>query len=192
MEFSKEELKWIENHKDMINNQQFFDLFLAANTFQHGNIFDRMQFAGKLNYVLYIAGFNVFTEGKVPKRWFWACKDLTDIDLDNVVEIENSAFQSCSNLRKVTLSNSLKSIGEYAFENCTSLEHIDLPHTLELIGHGAFNGCDNLKSVNYNGSLEQFKSLLKGHTVLSYFPFKTIIQCLDVTLPYEDIKREIR
>ena len=54
MEFSKEELKWIENHKDMINNQQFFDLFLAANTFQHGNIFDRMQFAGKLNYVLYI------------------------------------------------------------------------------------------------------------------------------------------
>lgn len=151
-----------------------------------------MQFAGKLNYVLYIAGFNVFTEGKVPKRWFWACKGLTDIDLSNVIEIGNSAFQSCSNLRKVTLSNSLKSIGEHAFENCTSLEHIDLPHTLELIGHGAFNGCDNLKSVNYNGSLEQFKKLLEERSVISYFPSKTIIQCLDVTIPFEDIKKEIR
>ena len=97
---------------------------------------------------------------------------MTDIDLSNVIEIGNSAFQSCSNLRKVTLSNRLKSIGYYTFEDCASLEHVDLPHTLESIGCGAFNGCDNLKSVNYSGSLEQFKSLLKGHTVLSYFPFK--------------------
>lgn len=191
MTFSKEELKWLEDHKDLINNGQFFDLFLAANTFPHVSMFERMQFPAELNLVLYTAGLNIFIEGKIPNRYFWCCKGLTDIDLSNVIEIGNSAFQSCSNLRKVTLSNSLKSIGYYTFEDCASLEHIDLPYTLESIGCGAFNGCDNLKSARYDGSLEQFKNLLKEHSTINYFPFKTIIQCLDVTIPFEDIKKEI-
>lgn len=191
MEFSKEELKWIENHKDMINNSQFYDLFIAANTFPHGSTLERMQFPGKLNFVLYKAKLNIFND-EIPNRYFWACKGLTDIDLSNVIEIGNSAFQSCSYLRKVTLSNSLKSIGYYTFEACISLERIDLPHTLESIGCGAFNGCENLKYVNYSNSLEQFKDLLKEHSAISYFPSKTIIQCLDVTVPFEDIKKEIR
>lgn len=151
-----------------------------------------MRFPGELNLVLYTAGLNIFTECKIPNRYFWNCKGLTDIDLSNVIEIGNSAFQSCSNLRKVTLSNSLKSIGYYTFEDCISLERIDLPHTLESIDCGAFNGCENLKYVNYSNSLEQFKDLLKEHSAISYFPSKTIIQCLDVTVPFEDIKKEIR
>lgn len=187
MEFSKEELKWIENHKDLIDNGQFFDLFLAANKFPHGNIFDRMQFPGKLNFILYKAKLNIFNNNEIPNRYFWACKDLTSIDLSKIARIGDSAFQSCSNLRDVILSNSLKSIGDYAFEVCISLEHVNLPYTLESIGYGAFSMCSNLKSVKYDGQLEQFKNLLKDCSSMSYFPFETIIQCVDITLHYEDV-----
>lgn len=190
MEFSKEELKWIENHKDMINNSQFFDLFIAANTFPHGSILERVQFPGKLNFVLYKAKLNIFND-EIPTSYFWACKDLTFIDLSKVTHIGNSAFQSCSNLKDIILSNSLKSIGDYAFEMCTSLEYLNLPNTLEIIGCGAFTGCANLKSVNYDGTLEQFKNLLKDCSSISYFPFETTIQCVDITLPYKDIKKDL-
>ena len=186
MEFSKEELKWIENHKDMINNSQFFDLFIAANTFSHGSTLERMQFPGKLNFVLYKAGLNIFND-EIPYRYFWACKDLTSIDLSKITHIGDSAFQSCSNLRNVILSSNLKSIGNYAFEACTSLEHVDLPYTLESIDYGAFGMCNNLKSVKYGGSLEQFKNLLKNRSPISYFPFETTIQCADIALPYKNI-----
>ena len=186
MEFSKEELKWIENHKDMINNSQFYDLFIAANTFPHGSTLERMQFPGKLNFVLYKAELNIFND-EIPNRYFWACTDLTSIDLSKITHIGDSAFQSCSNLRDVILSSNLKSIGNYAFEACASLEHVNLPYTLESIGYGAFNDCTNLKSVKYDGQLEQFKNLLKERSSISYFPFETTIQCVDITLPYEDV-----
>ena len=191
MEFSKEELKWLEDHKDMINNYQFFDLFLAANTFQHGSAYDRLRFPGKLNFVLYKAKFNIFDNDKVPSKYFLACKELTSIDLSRITYIGDQAFQLCSNLKDVTLSSSLKSIGQFAFEVCTSLEHLNLLNTLESICCGAFAGCANLKSVNYDGTLEQFKNLLKGYSLMNCFPFKTIIQCVDITLPYKDIEKDL-
>ena len=133
---------------------------------------------------------NIFND-EIPNRYFWACKDLTSIDLSKITHIGDSAFQSCSNLKDVILSSNLKSIGNYAFEACTSLEHVNLQNTLESVGCGAFTGCANLKSVNYDGSLEQFKNLLKDCSSISYFPFETIIQCVDITLHYKDIEKDL-
>ena len=113
MEFSKEELKWIENHKDMINNSQFYDLFIAADTFPHGSILERAQFPSKLNFVLYKAGLNIFNDG-IPTSYFWACKDLTSIDLN---------LSCCSRINNLLLSLNSSSVSfKYFFKaNCLEI-----------------------------------------------------------------------
>ena len=69
-------------------------------------------------------------------------KDITSVDLKNVEEIGEDAFQGCVNLTTVTMTR-VKVIGKSAFRN-TGLEEVDLPSTLEKIEKGAF---DSLKLV---------------------------------------------
>lgn len=49
-----------------------------------------------------------------------------------------------SSLKYVTITSG-ESIGDYAFENCTNLTRITLPNSVMSIGSGVFNGCSKLK-----------------------------------------------
>ncbi len=51
-----------------------------------------------------------------------------------------SVFDSCVNLRTVTIGEGVKEIGTNAFSNCSSLMTITLPESLEKIGGKAFEG----------------------------------------------------
>ena len=64
-------------------------------------------------------------------------KDITSVDLKNVEEIGEDAFQGCVNLTTVTMTR-VKVIGKSAFRN-TGLEEVDLPSTLEKIEKGALD-----------------------------------------------------
>lgn len=64
-----------------------------------------------------------------------------------VVKISGLAFQGCSNLKKITISDSVKEIDGYVFDNCSSLEEVVLPNGLIQIASGMFNGCKSLKKV---------------------------------------------
>lgn len=50
-------------------------------------------------------------------------------------------------LEKVTIPNSVTSIGNYAFSNCSSLTSITIPNSVTSIGDYAFSGCTNLQSL---------------------------------------------
>lgn len=50
------------------------------------------------------------------------------------------AFNSFTNLKKVTIPEGVEVIGMAAFENCTSLTEIALPHSVDSIGYRAFAG----------------------------------------------------
>ena len=63
------------------------------------------------------------------------------------VDIGNSAFRFCSDLREVILNNGLQKIGGWTFYNCLSLENVTLPSTVVEIGKNAFNCCRNLREV---------------------------------------------
>lgn len=58
----------------------------------------------------------------------------------SLTEIPDHAFNNCSNLWKVSLPNSIKSIGNSAFKGCTYLSCIDVPSNVETIGTYAFSG----------------------------------------------------
>jgi hypothetical protein len=46
----------------------------------------------------------------IPERAFFFCKSLAKINLENIVEFKNGAFDGCDNLKKVTFGTGLKSI----------------------------------------------------------------------------------
>lgn len=64
---------------------------------------------------------------------------------DSIISIEDRAFYA-ANIKRIVLSNSIKTIGVYAFSYCDKLEEIVIPDSVEEIGDEAFNACNVLKS----------------------------------------------
>lgn len=74
---------------------------------------------------------------------------LVSVDIPNTVEsIGNSAFHTCSNLKKVDLSKTkIVGLSSSTFRNCEKLEGIILPEKLNSLGTYTFYGCRNLKTI---------------------------------------------
>ena len=66
-----------------------------------------------------------------------------------VVEIGNSAFVNSGFLRKLMISEGVRSIGADAFMGCEALRSVSLPASLEVIGSGAFGACRELCGVEF-------------------------------------------
>lgn len=90
----------------------------------------------------------VFGGVAIPSNVAYGVTTLkTVIILDSVKSIGRSAFEDCSNLTNITMSNNLTSIGVYAFWGCTALTSITIPKSLKIIGYSAFWDCTNIKDV---------------------------------------------
>jgi len=63
-------------------------------------------------------------------------------------DIENGAFNGCTNLTGVTIPNTVTTIGNDAFSDCASLTGVNIPVRVTSIGNNAFNGCISLAGIN--------------------------------------------
>lgn len=87
---------------------------------------------------------------------FYNCAALTEITLNDIKAIGQSAFENCVNLNEGSTLNQyilpqeLNSLGQRAFANCASLSSIHIPKTLSKISKEAFSGCANLVSIIYS------------------------------------------
>lgn len=61
--------------------------------------------------------------------------------------IADGAFAGCD-AERVTLSNTLVTIGEKAFKGCKSLKEVEYNENIETIGDYAFDGCTSLESID--------------------------------------------
>ncbi len=66
-----------------------------------------------------------------------------------IVAIGPDAFAGLTNLRHITLPDTITMIDKRAFEGCTSLQTITLPDGLQSVGGGAFRNCDSLQSFAF-------------------------------------------
>lgn len=71
---------------------------------------------------------------------------------EGVESIGRTAFYQ-SPLEDITLSKSLRTIGESAFAECKSLSEVVIPDGVQTIGDGAFLGCKGLRSVTMSDSV---------------------------------------
>ena len=89
------------------------------------------------------------------------CKDtLEKVTIPNsVTSIGSNAFSGCSELTSITIPDSVTSIDEYAFRDCTGLTSIAIPGSITSIGRYAFSGCENIDTVYYGGTETQWSKL---------------------------------
>lgn len=83
---------------------------------------------------------------------------MTEIVLPNTVtHIEESAFEGCTGLKKITLPEGLLEIGDKAFCN-TALKNITIPESVLKVGKSIFNYCFTIKEMTVKGYDTRFES----------------------------------
>ena len=92
----------------------------------------------------------------------------------SVTSIKAAAFDSCSGLTSLTISDGVTSIGGYTFQSCSGLTRITIPKGVTSIGNYAFDGCSSLSSIRLqpmvaptieSGAFDQISS-----TAVIYYP----------------------
>lgn len=84
---------------------------------------------------------------------------------DSVISIGDGAFLNCFLLKSVIISDSVKSIGEEAFANCHSLESVTMGNSVTSIDTQAFYGCRSLKSITITNSVTRISSYVFSYCV---------------------------
>ncbi len=95
-----------------------------------------------------------FEIASMPAHVFEGCATVESVTISGPMEIGESAFQSCSSLKEVVLSDGVVSVGSQAFSLCTLLSSVFIDEGLSSIGAYAFNGCISLEQVTFPSSLE--------------------------------------
>ncbi len=77
-------------------------------------------------------------------------------DDENSIGVKNHTITDIcrgnTNLKKIVIPDTIKTIERYAFKGCTALEEVEFPDGIE-IEKEAFNGCKSLKSIRFKGSV---------------------------------------
>ena len=104
---------------------------------------------------------------KIDDYAFESCTSLTGIKLPNsLTEIGGAAFRKCSSLKNIELLDSLTKIDSSAFQDCTSLANIELPDSLTEIGERAFRNCSSLANIELPDSLMKIDDAAFGDCIL--------------------------
>lgn len=113
---------------------------------------------GGVNYLLGYAGSD--TELILPEKYnnenyeiyrssFQSCSNVTRIIIPNsVTSIGYHAFTYCYNLTSVTIGNSVTAIYDSAFAYCYSLTNVTIGNCVRYIGGNAFQDCTSLTSIS--------------------------------------------
>lgn len=98
----------------------------------------------------------------------------------NITDIDDSAFQSCWNLKDIVLPASLERLGSDVFYGCHSLVFVSIfPKSLKSVGDTIFTECDKLKQIIFKGTKEQAGDLgLLNATHLGIY-HKVTVKCND-------------
>lgn len=99
--------------------------------------------------------------------------ELTAQDLTGITKFRNRAFRECTKLTRITIPNTVTSIGEEAFLACRALIGVEIPNSVTYIADGAFYNCSKLPSIN----------IPYGIKTIGYVMFYGCTNLASVTLP---------
>lgn len=71
----------------------------------------------------------------------------------------NSPFYGRADITEVIVNDTVTTIGSYSFEKCGNLKTITISPSVKSIGHGAFSGCSGLTDIYFTGSKEEWNAI---------------------------------
>ena len=79
---------------------------------------------------------------------FENCTSLSSVEItNNVISIGTAAFAGCTGITNVTVCNGVKRIGSSAFKGCNNMEELYISNSIESIGNEAFAECENIFEI---------------------------------------------
>ena len=102
----------------------------------------------------YFPNYNCTVKGLDPNYQGTEVNIPTSVTYNNrpytVQSVYYRAFSGKTNIRKITLSNTIEAILDGAFAQ-TSITEIEIPESVIAIGDNVFYGCNNLKKIYFKG-----------------------------------------
>ena len=95
------------------------------------------------------------------KTLMLACKNSVIPSDGSVTAIGEGAFAGCSELTSISIPEGVTSIGANAFLDCRNLVSITIPSTVTKIDSAALSDCLSLEKIYYDGSEEEWASIVK-------------------------------
>ena len=134
--------------------------FSRVNKFVIGNGITGFDRWGMWNLKKYIKELEIHGNAgmNMPEQCFYDVPNIESVVISGAVDVPRDMFGKCTGLKKVTLKNGVRSIGEDAFRDCSSLEGVIFENTvLEKISDGAFWGCSALSSIALPDSVTEIE-----------------------------------
>lgn len=94
-----------------------------------------------------------YTVTSVAPYAFYKSTDVKSITLpETIKQIGESAFAWCTNLKRINIPSQIKKINGSTFYLCRQLTEIILPSGIQTIGNSAFGECWQLRKINIPGN----------------------------------------
>ena len=97
-------------------------------------------------------------------------------NLRNIVvtggNIKQNAFNSCSYLKTIKLSEGITGIGNNAFWGCQNMTSITIPSSITKIGTDAFYNCNSLTTIYYGSDKEAWNKIMGVNNIPSNITIK--------------------
>lgn len=101
------------------------------------------------------------TGGKLLYGAFDHCSNIKQLSIpDTVTSIAPYVFRDCKGLDHIEIADGVTEIGKYAFSGCSGLTGISLPDNLQSIGSAAFLDCTALKKMTLPQQITQIADQL--------------------------------
>ncbi|MBQ6207812.1 MAG: leucine-rich repeat protein, partial [Oscillospiraceae bacterium] len=78
------------------------------------------------------------------------------------------------NVKTLVIESGASSIGAYAFDNCGALSAVTIPNSLTAVAPHAFDACAALENVSYDGTEEQWDSVIFNTSYNDALEFATV------------------
>lgn len=94
------------------------------------------------------------TYSRSPAPWYSQRASIKKLSISySVTSIGNYAFSDCTGLSSINIPSSVTTIGNYSFYYCENLVNINIPNSVTSIGNKTFYNCTSLNSINIPDSV---------------------------------------